>query len=111
MADAYTHSMHAARCRQAADQGVVLVQHVQARMMQTTVCAKIEGAWDTAEGLEMWKLSLLGPVTGVQSLPARRVTQCSGIDGRCHCAPRDAVSAVGDLAVLAPVSGFGDLRC
>lgn len=82
----YQHLDHAKRCREAAQCGVVLRQFVQASLGRTFYCARILEAWDTSEGLEMWKLELLTPGRGLASVRADRVRQCSGIDALCTCA-------------------------
>lgn len=87
----YTHAIHAKRCREAAELGLVLSgQHVQVKSHKTICCARIVTAWDTADGLEMWQLDLIGPIRGRMSSPASRVRQCSGLDGRCTCAAEKA---------------------
>lgn len=94
MTQPYTHADHARKCVVAAYRGESLalkVQYVQARLKGTVCCARIVDAWDTDDGLEMWKLDFLGPVQGRFSVPARNVRQCQGIDGRCSCSPADPV--------------------
>ena len=89
----YTHADHARRCREAAHVGQTLsAQYVQVRLGRTPVCARILTAWDTSDSLEMWQLDLLGPIHGRMSVPANKVRQCSGLDGRCACAPADRAS-------------------
>ncbi len=83
---AYTFQDHAKRCAQAAQDRRVLVQHVQVRMHGATHCGKITGCWTTPDGVDLWRLNLNGPFLGVASLPVSKVTQCSGLDGRCMCA-------------------------
>lgn len=88
----YTHAIHARRCREAAQAGQTLAgQFVQVRLARTPVCAQIVTAWDTSDGLEMWQLDLLGPIKGRMSMPAHQVRQCSGLDGRCSCAPAEGL--------------------
>lgn len=65
------------------------VQYVQARMNGAVCCARIVDAWDTNDGIEMWKLDFQGPLRGRYSVPARNVRQCQGLDGHCACAPID----------------------
>jgi hypothetical protein len=87
----YTHAIHARRCREAADHGLVLSgQHVQVMTHRTACCARIVTAWDTSDGLQMWQLDLLGPLKGRMSVPANKVRQCSGLDGSCSCAAETA---------------------
>jgi hypothetical protein len=82
----YTHAMHAALCRHAARSGTVPdAVHVQTKLGRQVVCARIVTAWDTADGLEMWQLDLLGPIHGRMSIPTSRVLQCSHLDGLCSC--------------------------
>ncbi len=69
----------------------IRVLYVQARLKGAVCCARIVDAWDTADGLEMFKLDLLSPVRGSASVPSRNVRQCQGIDGKCSCAPADPV--------------------
>lgn len=88
MSEPYTHRDHAALCGSAARAGLVISGlPVQARIGRTVCCARIVGAWDTAEGVEMWQLDLLGPIYGRMSTPARNVRQCAVVDGRCTCSP------------------------
>lgn len=94
MSQPYTHADHAAKCVVAAYRGESLalqVQYVQAILKRTVCCARIVDAWDTDDGLEMWKLDFKGPIHGRFSVPARNVRQCQGIDGNCSCAPADPV--------------------
>ena len=72
----YTHRDHAKACRDAAVSGVTLTgQFVQARVGRTTCCARIVGAWDTSDGLEMWRLDFMHPIRGQWSAPSRNVRQ------------------------------------
>lgn len=89
MTTPYTHADHAARCRQAAQACVVLKQFVQVRLAGASHCGRIAGAWTTADGLDLWTVELSGPYAGRCSLPVSKVTQCSGLDGRCVCASLD----------------------
>lgn len=92
MINPYTHADHARRCREAAHAGHTLAgQFVQVRVARTSVCARIVTAWDTADGLEMWQLDLLGPIKGRMSMPVHQVRQCSGLDGRCACSPAEGL--------------------
>lgn len=93
VADPYTHSAHAKRCQVAGKERVVLRQFVQAKLGRTTFCARIAGAWDTSDGVEMWELQLLQPFPGISSVAAHRVRQCSGVDGCCSCAGEGAGGA------------------
>jgi len=95
---AYTHDDHARRCVVDTFRGHYLglrVQYVQARIGRTVCCARIVDAFDTPDGVEMWKLDLQGPIHGRVSAPARNVRQCQGIDGTCACAPADPSIADG----------------
>lgn len=76
--------MHSARCAEAARLRSVLVQYVQIRTRCGTECGKLAGLWTTPDGLDLWVIDTLGG--GRSHLPARNVTQCSGLDGRCLCA-------------------------
>lgn len=110
----YTHADHARRCREASDNRQVLEQFVQVRMAGVPCCAKIVGAWDTADGGAMWRLQFLSPSQGLWSVPAHRVAQCSGLDGRCTCAsaalePRSGAGAQ-ELATRAE-AGPGGVTC
>jgi hypothetical protein len=88
MTTPYTHRDHATLCGAAGRAGVVLSGvPVQARIGRTLCCARIVTAWDTPDGVEMWKLDLQGPIHGLMSTPTRNVRQCAGLDGRCTCAP------------------------
>lgn len=78
----------------------IRVMYVQARLKGAVCCARIVDAWDTSDGLEMFKLELLSPVRGQASAPSRNVRQCQGIDGKCSCAPADPV-----LEMCAPPGG------
>lgn len=92
--DPYTHMSHAKRCVEAGRNGVVLRQFVQAKMGRTGWCGRIESAWDTEDGREMWRLELIHPQPGLASVPAARVRQCSGLDGLCVCAGEAGRAAV-----------------
>jgi len=99
----YTHAIHAKRCHEAGMQGKTLAgQHVQVQIAFAGCCARIVTAWDTADGLEMWQLDLLAPLKGRMSVPARKVRQCSGLDGLCTCAAETA-----DRASAAPHASAG----
>lgn len=92
MSQPYTHADHARKCVVDSYRGQSLalrVQFVQARIGRTVCCARIVDAWDTPDGVEMWKLDLKGPIHGRMSAPVRNVRQCQGIDGNCSCAPAD----------------------
>lgn len=94
MSAPYTHADHAKACVVAYYKGEALgikTQYVQARIGRTVCCAKLVTAWDTADGLEMWQLDLLGPIHGRMSAPSARVRKCSGVDGTCSCAPVDFI--------------------
>lgn len=98
MSFAYTHADHAHSIVIGHIRGeriAIKPTHVQARIGRTVCCARIVTAWDTADGLEMWQLDLLGPIHGRMSAPARNVRLCQGVDGRCTCAPVDFVAATG----------------
>lgn len=103
VSEPYTHSIHAKRCREAAEQGVLLSgQHVQVQAFKTACCARIVTAWDTADGLEMWQVDLLDPIKGRMSIPSSKVRQCAGLDGCCTCAaekPADRASGAPPEAV------------
>lgn len=83
---AYTHSLHAHRCLDAAASRVLLVQHVQVFSKFGPCCGVIKEAWSPSPGLDLWRVELLGPLTGLQYFPTSRVRQCSGLDGHCSCA-------------------------
>jgi hypothetical protein len=105
----YTHSVHARRCREAADQGQVLSgQFLQVKSGPVVYCGRIVAAWDHQDAGEMWKLELLFPLKGLQSFPAKRARQCGGVDGRCVC-EHDAQSGRGTRTLGA--SGSEDLTC
>jgi hypothetical protein len=109
----YTHADHASRCAVATFRGQSLglrETHVQAKVGNTVCCAVIRNAWDTAEGVEMWQLDLLGPLHGRMSAPAHRVRRCEGIDGNCSCSAFDGAATDGkrSAAVAAPVVPDGN---
>jgi hypothetical protein len=105
----YTHSVHARRCREAADKGQVLSgQFLQVKSGPVVYCARIVSAWDHQEAGEMWKLELLFPLKGLQSFPAKRARQCGGVDGRCVC-EHDALCGRGTRTLGASCSE--GLRC
>lgn len=93
----YTLAQHAQRCQQSAQQGQTLVQFVQVRQYETTSCAVVTGQWVAPTGDALHALELLRPYAGRTCAPARRVTQCSGLDGGCLCAGEAGASAVGDM--------------
>jgi hypothetical protein len=110
--DAYTHIKHAKRCVEHGRRGVVLRQFVQAKLGRTLFCGRIESAWDTDDGREMWRLDLVKPLPGIASVPAYQVRQCSGIDGFCACAGETAGASeraprAADPADFAVHSGCG----
>jgi hypothetical protein len=105
----YTHSVHARRCREAADHGKVLAgQFVQVKSGPVVYCGRILAAWDHQDAGEMWKLELSFPVRGIQSFPAKRARQCGGVDGRCVC-EHDALCGRGTRTLSA--SGSEGLTC
>lgn len=82
----YTHALHARRCVQAAQAGIVLSgQFLQVKSGPVVYCGRIVAAWDHQDAGEMWKLEVVYPVKGLQSFPAKRSRQCGGLDGRCLC--------------------------
>lgn len=82
----YTHAVHARRCREAAQCGVVLSStFVQVKSGPVVYCGRIVAAWDHEDAGEMWKLHVVTPLPGIRSFPVKRARQCSGIDGRCVC--------------------------
>lgn len=83
---AYTHLLHAHRCREAAISREVLVQHVQVFVNSVSCCGLIKEAWSPAPSVDLWRVELLGPLTGLQYFSTQRVRQCSGLDGHCSCA-------------------------
>lgn len=97
----YTHIDHAKRCVEHGRRGVVLRQFVQAKLGRSNFCARLDGAWDTSEGFEMWTLELVLPFKGRAHVRAHQVRQCSGIDGLCACA--------GEAAGPAPQATAGGL--
>lgn len=109
MSAPYTHADHASRTVIAYFKGEPLgvrTQHVQARVSGTVCCARIVTAWDTADGVEMWQLDLLGPVHGRMSLPASRVRKCAHVDGHCTCVPFDLVpDGASSAAATVPQAG------
>lgn len=106
----YSHEDHASRCAVAAYKGESLALRqtfVQARVGRTECCARIVTAWDTSDRLEMWQLDLISPIKGRLSTPAYNVRACSGIDGRCTCAPADPFPVTPDAAPFCVVSAAG----
>lgn len=106
MSAPYTHADYARKVVVDQVQGqaiAIRVTHVQARVKGVVSCARIVDAWDTADGLEMFKLHLCGPVLGMASVPARNVRQCQGVDGNCSCVPADL-----DLVGAPPSGGACD---
>lgn len=92
MSQPYTHSDYARKVVVDQVQGqaiAIRMTHVQARVKGVVSCARIVDAWDTSDGLEMFKVQLCGPVRGMASVPSRNVRQCQGVDGKCSCVPAD----------------------
>lgn len=92
MSAPYSHADHARKILVDHFRGEPLymrVQYVQARLNGVICCARIVDAWDTDDGMEMWKLDFHGPIRGRFSVPVRNVRQCQGVDGHCACAPID----------------------
>lgn len=82
----YTHTMHAARCGEAAKDRRVLRQYVQVDFYGAKGCGVIRDAYDDSEGNPMWKVECIDSFRGRMSFPVRLVRQCSGLgDGRCQC--------------------------
>lgn len=112
----YTLAQHAQRCRNAAEHGETLVQYVQLRRQETTWCGVVVGAWVAPNGEQLHALELLAPYPVRHTCaPAHRLTQCSGLDGRCLCAGETtpATRSATELATaLQAASGvLGDMRC
>lgn len=114
MTFAYTHADHDRRIPVAVIAGESIA--IKPKFFQVRVrvgrelvvcCARLFDAWDTADGVEMWQLDLLGPVHGRQSVPARNVRQCQLVDGRCTCAPVDMseVRACGGAPLCGDTAG------
>jgi hypothetical protein len=84
----YTHDMHAALARLAAQDRVVLVQYVQARSRGASYCCTIYRPWFAPDGSPLWSLNSLDGSHPFERVvvPVRNVRQCSGLDGRCVCA-------------------------
>lgn len=82
----YTHTDHAQRCRQAAVDRVVLIQFVQVKRKGATLCARIREAFTLPDGVDLWRVELIGPGMGLVSVAPKNVRQCSGLDGHCLCA-------------------------
>lgn len=61
-------------------------QLVQVRVLETACCARVLRPWVTHDGLEMWQVESIEPLSFQGHFPARNVAQCSGLDGRCACA-------------------------
>jgi len=121
MSHPYTHADHARRIAVANINGQAITikpQFVQVLVGRTVCCAQIRDAWDTADGVEMWQVQLLGPIHGRMSAPARNVRQCQLIDGKCSCSPIDMTEAgaaggdpargVGPAAQSAPDGNHGE---
>lgn len=93
-----------------ANKGKEARQFVQVRLGKVSHCARIIDAWDTSDGVEMWKLALLFPNPGQAHVRASMVRQCSGVDGFCSCA--NEAGAPRQLAQRgAAGAGLEDVRC
>lgn len=64
-------------------------QRVQVLYQGVPQCAHIVKPWVNREGKPMWKVNLIGEVSGEMSFPVPLVRQCGGLDGRCHCEPQE----------------------
>lgn len=81
----YSHEMHAAACRKAAEAGRPLKVFVQVRMQNVVCCAVIRDAMDI-EDHPMWKVEVFDQAfKGIRTVPVRNTRMCSGVDGHCHC--------------------------
>ena len=99
---AYTHAMHAKRCREAAKACEILQQWVQVKTSGSANCARLIDAWSTTDNVDFWKVAGTQPLAFTGSFPVKAVRQCSGLDGRCACA-----GEAGDRAKLAPHESAG----
>lgn len=88
----YTHADHAQRCREAAQDRVVLIQFVQVRRRHVTLCARIREAFTLPDGVDLWRVELLYPGMGLVSVSPKLTRQCSGLDDLCRCAGEAGVS-------------------
>lgn len=95
MSEPYTFAHHATRCMEAAHSRVVLIQFLKVKLRGVVHCARIKHAWTTPDGLDLWTVELLGPGAGQLSIPYKQTRQCSGVDGRCHCANEQTHGAAG----------------
>lgn len=80
----YTHAMHAARCRQMADFGVVLDrQWVQAQKQGVVYCGRIVGASTVPNGPDCWTLDTVSPEVARFTVPVKKVRLCGSLN--CVC--------------------------
>jgi len=88
MSQPYTIPQHIRRCYQAANDRVVLITFVQVKKQSVTCCARLKDVTTTPDGLDLWRVELLGPgpFRGMASVHPRQTRQCSGLDGHCQCA-------------------------
>lgn len=87
----YTHAMHAAKCRQAAQEGLVLAcQPVQIVRRGVVYCACIREPWTTPTGLDCWTVETVAPESCRMTIPVKQVRECGGQDCVCIQARREA---------------------
>lgn len=109
----YTHQVHAARCREAAQNFQVLVQHVLVKQGLIVYCAVIKCAWTTPDGLDCWTVETSWPERTRLTTPCRNVIQCDVTACSCISEPvpgfcRQAIPAPGfsQAGVVAPPDGL-----
>jgi len=82
----YTFADHLRCCQQAAQRRETLVQWVQVKVAGISACGRIQGLWAAPSGVDLWRVALEPPFSGLSYHPPGRVVQCSGVDGHCVCA-------------------------
>jgi len=108
----YTFAEHLRRCQEAAQRCETLVQWVQVTVSGISACGRIQGSWATLAGVDLWRVALEPPFSGLSYHPPGRVVQCSGVDGHCVCAgePGGATCAARHAAGL-DIDQSGRGRC
>ena len=85
----YTHALHDQACQEAAQDRIVLEQHVLAKRGQIVYCAKIKAPYTVPGGPDCWTLETLFPEKTRITVPCRNVIACDS--AFCSCLESVAV--------------------
>lgn len=73
----YTHALHGEACAAAAQNGIVLIQHVLAKRGPIVYCATIKAPYTVPNGPECWTLQTSWPERARLTVPCRNVIACN----------------------------------